>query len=130
MGLRAFPVLYAKDVESIAAFYARLGFEEFFRLPADGGAAGYVALRRGDAEMAVTTEETPRALWGVEPGAGPRHEMFVYVEGVDEEVDRLRAAGVPVLRDPQDMFWGERVAVVADPEGNLVSLADARRSAP
>ena len=30
--------------------------------------------------------------------------------------------GAPVLRQPEDMFWGERVAYVADPEGNPVEL--------
>ena len=34
MALRAFPVLYAKDVETVAAFYVRLGFQEHIRMPA------------------------------------------------------------------------------------------------
>ena len=33
--------------------------------------------------------------------------------------------GATVLREPADMSWGERVAYVTDPEGNLVSLANA-----
>lgn len=37
MTLRAFPVLYAADVESLAAFYVRSGFVEYFRLPDPGG---------------------------------------------------------------------------------------------
>ena len=37
MGLRAFPVLYAKDVEAVARFYMHLGFEEHFRLPDGDG---------------------------------------------------------------------------------------------
>jgi len=123
MALRAFPVLYAKDVERVAAFYARLGFEETARLPGADGSAGFVALRRGDAELAVTTEESPRLLAGVEPGPGPRHELFVYVDDVDAATRELGAAGTTVLREPADMPWGERVGYVTDPEGNLVSLA-------
>jgi hypothetical protein len=30
-----------------------------------------------------------------------------------------------VLKPPADMPWGERVGFVADPEGNVVSLATA-----
>jgi lactoylglutathione lyase len=123
-GLRAFPVLHARDVESVAAFYARLGFAEHFRLPGEDGRAGYVGLRRDGAELAVTTEDAPRMLAGVEPGPGPRHELFVYVSDVDEVVGELRLAGATILREPADMFWGERVAWVTDPEGNLVSLAN------
>ena len=123
MALRAFPVLYAKDVEAVAAFYRRLGFEEHFRLAQPDGTPGFVGLRRDQAELGVTTEESPRALAGVEPGPGPRHELFVYVEDVDATAAELREAGATVVREPADMPWGERVGFVADPEGNLVSLA-------
>ncbi|MBA2630337.1 MAG: VOC family protein [Thermoleophilaceae bacterium] len=56
-------------------------------------------------------------------GPGPRHELFVHVEDVDTAVAELRDVGSSVLREPADMPWGERVAFVADPEGNVVSLA-------
>jgi lactoylglutathione lyase len=123
--LRAFPVLYAKDVATIAAFYVELGFEEHFRLPSEDGSPGYIGLRRDGAELAVTTEEAPRALARIEPGPGPRHELFVYVDDVDATVAALRERGVSVVRVPSDMLWGERVAWVVDPEGNVVSLATA-----
>jgi lactoylglutathione lyase len=125
MALRAFPVLYAKDVAAVAAFYERLGFVEHFRLPGPDGAPGFVGLRRDGSELAVTVEDSPRMLAGVEPGPGPRHELFVYVEDVDTTVAALRGAGAEIVREPVDMPWGERVGFVADPEGNLVSLATA-----
>jgi lactoylglutathione lyase len=121
--LRAFPVLYAKDVEKVAGFYATLGFEEHVRLPGPDGGAGFIGLRRDAAELAVVTEDSPRMLAGVEPGPGPRHELFVYVEDVDAAVAGSSAAGGSVLKEPADMPWGERVGFVADPEGNVVSLA-------
>jgi lactoylglutathione lyase len=123
VALRAFPVIYARDVDAVAAFYVRLGFEEQVRLAQEDGTAGFVGLRREHAELGVTTEDAPRVLAGVEPGPGPRHELFVYVEDVDATVAALRDAGARVVREPVDMPWGERVGFVADPEGNLVSLA-------
>jgi lactoylglutathione lyase len=121
--LRAFPVIYARDVEAVAAFYLRLGFEEGFRLPTEDGSAGFIRMQRDGAELAVTTEDSPRMLAGVQPGPGPRHELFVYVADVDAAVAALREAGAAIVAQPADMFWGERVAYVADPEGNLVALA-------
>jgi lactoylglutathione lyase len=125
MTMRAFPVLYAKDVEQVAAFYVQLGFEEHFRMPSQDGSPGYVGLRRAGSELAVTTEDSPRTLVGVEPGQGPRNEMFVYVDDLDHTVSELRAGGTRVLRAPTDMPWGERLAYLADPEGNIVALAAA-----
>lgn len=123
MTLRAFPVLYARDVERVAAFYKNLGFQEHFRLPDPTGAAGFIGMHRDGAELGVTTEQSPRALAGVEPGPGPRHELFVYVEDVDATFTMLRASGAEALREPRDMPWGERIAFLRDPEGNVVTLA-------
>ena len=121
---RAFAVVYAREVARTVSFYEQLGFEAHFRLPPKGD-AGYVGLRRGGAELAVVTAASPRELIGVEVGERPRFELFVYVDDVDRCVERLRTTGVAVLRAPRDMFWGERVAYVADPEGNPVALAAA-----
>jgi lactoylglutathione lyase len=117
MVLRAFPILYAKDVEAVVAFYQRLGFEEHFRLPDESGGAGFIAMHRDAAELGVATEDSPRALAGVEPGRGPRHEFFVYVEDVDATLTELRDAGIKVLRDPADMPWGGAHRIRARPRG-------------
>jgi lactoylglutathione lyase len=124
MALRAFPVLHAADVEAVAAFYARLGFAEHVRLPGPDGRAGYIGLSRDGAELAVTSLDSPRTLAGVEPGPGPRGELFVYVDDLDAAVDGLRGVAV-VHREAADMPWGERIAFLGDPEGNLVTLAQA-----
>ena len=49
----AFPILYASDVERVAAFYRDgLGFHETYRYPGEGEAA-FVALRLGEASLGV-----------------------------------------------------------------------------
>src|SRR5450755_737760 len=124
MATRAFPVVYATDVSRTARFWERLGFARFYQLPAEGdGEPGYVGLRRGRYELAVVTLEWARDQYGLTPGHGPRFEMFVYTDDVDKLSAELRAEGVTVLRDPTDMPWGERLAAVADPDGNPVTLA-------
>ena len=120
--MRAFPVVYTRDVLRTVAFYEQLGFERQYQFPPEGD-PGYVGLSRDGADLGVVHESSPRSLIGVELGDGPRFELFVYVEDVDATVEELRTGGAPVLREPEDMPWGERVAFVADPEGNPVTLA-------
>lgn len=67
--------------------------------------------------------------YGMSMGDGPRFEMYVYVSDLDEAVRGLADADVPVLREPEDMPWGERIATVADPEGNPVALCQDASSA-
>ena len=52
--------------------------------------------------------------------------MYVYVDDLDVMLARLREAQVTVLREAEDMPWGERIATVADPEGNPVALCQTK----
>jgi lactoylglutathione lyase len=120
---RAFPVIYARDVSRMVDFYERLlGFEKQYQFPPDGE-PGYVGMRRDGADLGVVHESSPRRMIGVSLGNAPRFELFVYVDDVDEAIQSMRASSVPVLREPENMPWGERVAFVTDPEGNPVTLA-------
>jgi lactoylglutathione lyase len=118
---RSFPVIYSCDVERAARFWEAIGFERFVELPG-GAELGYVGLRQGSAELAITHLEWARQRYALEMGDGPRFEMYVYVPDLETLVERLRSEGVPILRDPEDMPWGERIATVADPDGNPVAL--------
>jgi uncharacterized glyoxalase superfamily protein PhnB len=46
----------------------------------------------------------------------------VYADDCDAAVDRLRAAGVVITKEPADQPWGERTARVEDPDGNEVVI--------
>ena len=120
---RAFPVIFATRVSATAAFYEQLGFIRHVHLPPDGD-PGYVGLRRGAYELAVVDFRWPADHYGRAVGDGPRFEMFVYVDDVDQTVERLREQAT-VLCEPADMPWGERVGYVTDPDGNPVAIATA-----
>ena len=109
-----------KPAEAVQ-FWERLGFHRHFQFPPEG-LPGYVGLRTGTAELAVTTLEWARDRYGMSMGGGARVEMYVYVSDLEEVVEELRGAGVRVLREPEDMPWGERIAAVTDHDGNPVAL--------
>ena len=117
---------YASDVQALASFWELLGFRRHVQLPADGD-PGYVGLTRdGGAELAVTHKQWAVDRYGLSAGSGPRFEMYIYVDDLEAMLARLAEAKVRVLRDAEDMPWGERIATVADPEGNPVALCQTK----
>ena len=115
--------MYTRNVQKALAFYGDLlGFEPQYQFPPEGDPI-YVGLRRDEADLGIVHESSPRELIGQSMGDGARFELFVYVDDVDGSVAAMRRAAVTILRDPADMPWGERIAFVADPDGNPVTLA-------
>jgi predicted enzyme related to lactoylglutathione lyase len=53
--------------------------------------------------------------------ADPTTRLGFTVEGLDETIRRLKAAGVPVATEPKRTEWGYG-AVVKDPDGRSVEL--------
>jgi PhnB protein len=49
--------------------------------------------------------------------------LFVYVEDVDQAVDRAVAGGARVLVPAQNQFWGDRIAWIMDPSGHVWTIA-------
>lgn len=122
MQRKAFPVLYVADVRRAVGFYTLLGYEPTYQFPLDGD-PHYVGLERGESSLGLSDANWPEAQLGITVGTAPRFELFVYVDDVEAEVERFRAAGHPVLQEPATMPWGERQAYLADPDGNPVALA-------
>jgi lactoylglutathione lyase len=119
-------MLSASDFEASVAFYRDLlGGSETYRFPADEPV--FVTLALGDSELGIGAMTGP-PLHGQpqRPASGHRIELCVYVDDVDRVAGAARAAGVPVLLAPSVQPWGERVAYIADPDGNLVMLVAER----
>jgi lactoylglutathione lyase len=120
---RLLPMLSVADLDASVAFYRDLlGGEEAYGFPPDDPV--FVTLRFGDAELGVGAA-TGEPLHGrpQRPASGHRIELCVYVHDVDATVAGARGRGVEVVLEPTDQSWGERVAYLADPDGNLVMLA-------
>jgi ketosteroid isomerase-like protein/predicted enzyme related to lactoylglutathione lyase len=110
---RAFPIISVVDLGATRAFYEGLGFVQTYQFPPEGE-PGFVTMARGGSSIGI-------GAGGVEPGED-RFGYWVYVDDVDEVVRELGATGAPVIAEPADQPWGERVAQVRDPAGTLVYL--------
>ncbi len=49
--------------------------------------------------------------------------LYVYCEDVDNLAERARSAGAQVIAEPADMFWGDRICSVVDPDGHRWTFA-------
>jgi lactoylglutathione lyase len=117
------------SVESLAAslrFYETLlGGERNYQFPPEGEAV-FVVLRFEQTELGLGVLGAGPSLHGQpqRPATGHRIELCLYVSGLDAVVEALSAAGAPILLQPTAQPWGERVAYVSDPDGNLVMLVE------
>jgi lactoylglutathione lyase len=119
----SFPILYVDDLHESLRFYRDLlGFEELYRFPA-ADEPGFASLRLDDGKLGLSRADFP-GIHGKpqRPVTGRPFELCLEAADVDAAVARLRAAGVEVLAEPADQVWGERVAYVADPDGNPVHI--------
>jgi catechol 2,3-dioxygenase-like lactoylglutathione lyase family enzyme len=116
--------LVVADMAASLAFYRRLGLD----IPAAADREPHVEVALpGGLRLAWDTEEVIRSF---DPGWRPPakgHRLSLAFRcadaaSVDSEHDALVAAGYRSALAPFDAFWGQRYAVVRDPDGNPVDL--------
>ncbi len=112
------------DMAKALAFYRRLGVE----VPVDADAEPHVeATIAGGIRLAFDTEETIRSFhegWKPPAGGGRIALAFALADAaaVDAAYLELTGEGHHGELEPFDAFWGQRYAVVNDPDGNGVDL--------
>ncbi|MBD0424756.1 VOC family protein [Streptomyces sp. TRM S81-3] len=116
--------LVVSDMAASVTFYRRLGFpfpEGAEEQPhAEAGLPGGIRLL-------LDTEATVRSFhpgWRA-PAGGGRSSLALLCDTpgeVDALYEELTAAGCHGELKPWDAFWGQRYAVVHDPDGNGVDL--------
>jgi PhnB protein len=121
----AIPHLMVADAAAAIAFYAAaFGATELFRLALPNGRVVHAEVRVGDAVVMLGDAPgpfaPPAALGGTSVG------IHVYVADVDALHARALAAGAAELQPVQDMFYGDRTAMVRDLDGHVWVLLTAR----
>jgi len=109
------PTLNVQGAAKAIDFVKRaFGAEELLRMPGPGGAIQHAEVRIGDSIVMLSDAVRDPAM----PGS-----IFLYVEDADAVYEQARKAGATSLMPPTDMFWGDRMARVKDPVGNLWAIA-------
>lgn len=118
------PRLVCRDPAAEIEFCARtFRAVELGRRPGPDGKVAHALLTVGPA-MIMIEAEWPTITSRAPPLDGSSGVvLYVYVEDVDEAVERAVAGGARVLIVPQDQFWGDRIAWVMDPSGHVWTIA-------
>lgn len=116
--------LVVSDMAASLAFYRLLGLE----VPADADDQPHVEVTLpGGLRLAWDTVDVVRSFdpdWSAPTGGHRAALAFDCGDpaGVDAAFDLLVGAGHDGHLAPWDAFWGQRYAVVHDPDGNAVDL--------
>ena len=120
-------IVAVNDVSRSAAFYRdvfgwpdneRINYREYVELCAPDGTLG-LCERETYARLTGATPMTP------ENGEVSPAYLYVRVPDVHEAIAKLDAAGARPLSPLASRSWGEEAAWFADPDGNVVAVAQA-----
>jgi catechol 2,3-dioxygenase-like lactoylglutathione lyase family enzyme len=115
--------IVVKDMAASLNFYRLLGLD----IPAEADSEGHVEYRTaGGFRLAWDTLEVIRSFnpeWP-EPSGHRMGIAFLCANAaeVDHLYEQVTSAGFGSHKTPWDAFWGQRYAVVIDPDGNLIDL--------
>jgi PhnB protein len=117
------PYLVVKGAAKAIDFYRRaLGATELFRM-ADGDRIGHAELKIGDSHVMLADEYPERGFFAPQGAGKAGVSLMLYVENVDEVVDRAVAEGAKLERKVENQFYGDRSGGVIDPFGHRWYIA-------
>jgi PhnB protein len=113
------PYLIVKGASEGITFYERaFGAKEMFRLKDPTGKIGHAELEFAGARFMIADEYPDFGALSPATVGGTPVSIHVYVADVDALVARAVASGATLLRPLSDEFFGDRVALLADPFGH------------
>jgi uncharacterized glyoxalase superfamily protein PhnB len=118
------PYLAVANVAATIQFMERaFGFARGVVLPDTDGQLRYAEMRHGDSVvMLVRRGDETTATAGAAA-------LYAYVQDVDRALMQARDAGAGV-NEAEDRPWGDRAAVITDPDGYRWVLATFKKLAP
>jgi uncharacterized glyoxalase superfamily protein PhnB len=108
---------------SIEFLEKAFGFSRGVVLAGTDGQPRYAEMRHGDAAIMLVPKGDETSATGGAPA------LYTYVPDVDKAVTKARGAGAGVA-EAEDKPWGDRTAIVTDPDGYRWVLATFKKLVP
>lgn len=114
--------IVVEDMKRALDFYRLLGLS----IPESANGEAHVEVDEGGVRLAFDTGEVAESVYGEwKPATGHRVELAFLCdsrEALDTLFEAIVKQGYVIHREPWDAFWGQRYAIVVDPDGNFLSL--------
>jgi len=133
------PYLAIRGAAEAIEFYKKaFGAMELMRMPGPAGKLGHVEIKVGDSKVMLADESEKMNFLGPQARGGTPVHIHVYVKDVDATVAKAVELGAKMMRQVQDMFYGDRTGAIEDPFGHFwhiathvrdVSMAEMKRAA-
>jgi PhnB protein len=120
-GLRSVTPALTVDgcAEAIETWKKAFGAEELMRAPdPTGKKIWHAAVRIGDSTF-FCNDYSPEMM----PNAPRQARLWIYLGDVDQAFQRAKSAGLKVVMEPGDMFWGDRICELHDRWGTQWVIA-------
>jgi PhnB protein len=118
------PMLVCRDAAAEVEFCeTAFGAVEFSRRQAPDGAVVHATLKIGATMLMIHDESPHLASRAPQSDGSSSVVIYLYVEDVDNVIDRAVAAGAKVLLPAANQFWGDRVGRIIDPAGHVWNVA-------
>ena len=118
------PRLFCRDVAAEIDFCkTTFGAVELGRRPGPDGTPAHALMTIGPAMIMIEAEWPGAASRAPQPDGSSPVVIYVYVEDVEQTVERAVACGAKVLIPPANQFWGDRIAWVMDSSGHVWTIA-------
>lgn len=120
------PYLVVSSAERSLEFYEKaFGFTRTVEMPGPDGKIMHAEMSYKDCRFMFASQGN-QGCKVVPPkanGADGPVNFYFYTDDVERAYQRALGAGAESVTAPQDMFWGDRIATVRDPDGYLWSMA-------
>jgi PhnB protein len=120
------PYLTVRDANKSLEFYEKaFGFIKHMALADDKGKISHGEVKCNDVVIMFGPEGNPGnpAKAPANSGAASPVSLYIYCEDADAQFQRAVAAGAKGDIEPVDMFWGDRMCRVTDPDGHSWTFA-------
>jgi PhnB protein len=117
-------MLVCRDAASEISFCeAAFGAEELSRRTGPGGAVVHATLGIGGAMIMIHDESPHLASRAPQDDGSSSVVIYLYLEDVDDVIERAVTAGARVLLPATNQSWGDRIGRIIDPSGHVWNVA-------